>query len=179
MGRALLSEIVPSEIPFSAYNKVLGKKDLAELIDLCYRLTGNKKTVLLADALMQTGFRNAMRAGISISVHDMQMPPEKKLSDEQIAALKTWVSMGAPDPRERTATAWRPNADHWSFKPVANPSLPAVKDTAWPRNEIDRFVLARLEREGLRPAPEADPISLCRRLYFDLIGLPPTPEEVA
>src|SRR4051812_32276211 len=78
VGRALLSEIVPTEIPFSAYNKVLGKKDLAELIDQCYRLTGNKKTVLLADHLMQTGFREAMRAGISISVHDMLMPKEKK-----------------------------------------------------------------------------------------------------
>ncbi len=78
VGRVLLSEVVPAEIPFHLYNKVLGKKDLAELIDQCYRLTGNKQTVLLADALMQTGFRNAMKAGISISVHDMQMPPEKK-----------------------------------------------------------------------------------------------------
>ncbi|MEK6704226.1 MAG: DNA-directed RNA polymerase subunit beta' [Bdellovibrionota bacterium] len=78
VGRALLSEIVPEEIPFNLYNKVLGRKDLAELIDVCYRLTGNKKTVLLADRLMQTGFREAMRAGISISVHDMLMPPEKK-----------------------------------------------------------------------------------------------------
>ncbi len=78
VGRALLTQIVPEEIPFQAYNKVLGKKDMAELIDLCYRLTGNKKTVLLADHLMQTGFREAMRAGISISVHDMLMPPEKK-----------------------------------------------------------------------------------------------------
>jgi DNA-directed RNA polymerase subunit beta' len=78
VGRVLLSEIVPEEIPFSVYNKVLGKKDLAELIDQCYRLTGNKKTVLLADHLMQMGFRQAMKAGISISVHDMLMPPEKK-----------------------------------------------------------------------------------------------------
>jgi DNA-directed RNA polymerase subunit beta' len=78
VGRAMLSEIVPEEIPFPLYNKVLGKKDLAELIDNCYRLTGNKKTVLLADHLMATGFREAMRAGISISVHDMLMPPEKK-----------------------------------------------------------------------------------------------------
>jgi DNA-directed RNA polymerase subunit beta' len=78
VGRSLLSEVVPEEIPFSFYNKVLGKKDLAELIDQCYRLTGNKKTVLLADHLMQTGFREAMRAGISISVHDMLMPLEKK-----------------------------------------------------------------------------------------------------
>jgi DNA-directed RNA polymerase subunit beta' len=78
VGRAILSEVVPQEIPFAAYNKVLGKKDLAELIDQCYRLTGNKKTVLLADHLMQTGFRQAMRAGISISVHDMLMPSQKK-----------------------------------------------------------------------------------------------------
>ena len=78
VGRAILSEIVPEEIPFSVYNKVLGKKDLAELIDYCFRFTGNKKTVLLADHLMQTGFREAMKAGISISIHDMQMPPEKK-----------------------------------------------------------------------------------------------------
>ncbi len=78
VGRAILSEVVPTEITFAHYNKVLGKKDVAELIDLCFRLTGNKKTVLLADALMQTGFREAMRAGISISVHDMLMPPEKK-----------------------------------------------------------------------------------------------------
>ena len=77
-GRALLSEIVPIEIPFSVYNKILGKKDLAELIDVCFRFTGNKKTVLLADHLMQTGFKQAMRAGISISVNDMLMPPEKK-----------------------------------------------------------------------------------------------------
>jgi len=78
VGRALLSEVVPVEIPFKVYNKILGKKDLAELIDVCFRLAGNKKTVLLADGIMQTGFKQAMRAGISISVHDMLMPPEKK-----------------------------------------------------------------------------------------------------
>ncbi len=78
VGRVLLSEIVPEEIPFPVYNKVLGKKDLAELIDQCYRLTGNKKTVMLADHLMAMGFKQATRAGISISVHDMLMPPEKK-----------------------------------------------------------------------------------------------------
>ncbi len=86
VGRVLLSEIVPEEIPFSAYNKVLGKKDLAELIDTCYRLTGNKKTVLLADHLMQTGFKQAMRAGISISIHDMSMPNEKKAFLDQAYA---------------------------------------------------------------------------------------------
>jgi DNA-directed RNA polymerase subunit beta' len=85
----MLSEIVPTEIPFSAYNKVLGKKDLAELIDVAYRFTGNKKTVMLADHLMQTGFREAMKAGISISIHDMLMPPEKKeLLDKAYAQVQ-------------------------------------------------------------------------------------------
>ena len=78
VGRALLSEIVPTEIEFKLYNKVLGKKELAELIDICFRRTGNKKTVILADQIMQTGFRQAMKAGISISIHDMIIPAEKK-----------------------------------------------------------------------------------------------------
>ncbi len=78
VGRALLSEIVPTEIEFKSYNKVLGKKELAELIDICFRKTGNKKTVILADQIMQTGFRQAMKAGISISIHDMIIPAEKK-----------------------------------------------------------------------------------------------------
>ncbi len=79
VGRALLSEIVPTEIEFRAYNRVLGKKELAELIDVCFRKTGNKKTVILADQIMQTGFRQAMKAGISISIHDMIIPGEKKV----------------------------------------------------------------------------------------------------
>ena len=77
-GRAILSMAVPREIPFRLYNKILGKKELADLIDQTYRLTGNKQTVLLADALMQTGFRQAMKAGISISVHAMVIPEAKQ-----------------------------------------------------------------------------------------------------
>jgi len=78
VGRALLSEIVPTEMEFKTYNRVLGKKELAELIDICFRKTGNKKTVIFADQIMQTGFRQAMKAGISISIHDMIIPAEKK-----------------------------------------------------------------------------------------------------
>src|SRR5262249_50072620 len=66
---------------------------------------------------------------------------------------------------------------HWSFRPVARPALPSVRDARWPRNPIDTFILARLEKEGLRPAPEADRRTLLRRLSFDLLGLPPSPEE--
>src|SRR5262249_13157171 len=69
-------------------------------------------------------------------------------------------------------------ADHWSFRPIKRPAPPAVKDAAWVRNDIDRFILARLEREGVAPSPEADRVTLLRRLSFDLIGLPPSPQEV-
>jgi DNA-directed RNA polymerase subunit beta' len=77
VGRVLLCDIVPEEIPFQTYNKVMDKKQLAELIDTCYRIAGSKKTVVLADQLMSTGFKMAMRAGISICIDDMLMPEEK------------------------------------------------------------------------------------------------------
>src|SRR5690242_11325365 len=70
------------------------------------------------------------------------------------------------------------SAAHWAYMAPKRPPLPAVKNQAWPRNPIDAFVLARLEREGLRPSPEADRVTLLRRVTFDLIGLPPTPQEV-
>jgi hypothetical protein len=80
----------------------------------------------------------------------------------------------AEPPPERSS----PKTAHWSFQPVVRPPLPPVADTRWPRNPIDRFIVARLEKEGLTPAREADRPTLIRRLKFDLLGLPPTPEEV-
>lgn len=74
--------------------------------------------------------------------------------------------------------AQTPDQAHWAFAPVRDPRPPAVRDSAWPWSPIDRFILARLERAGLRPAPDADRRTLARRLHFDLLGLPPTPEEV-
>src|SRR4029077_14448985 len=68
--------------------------------------------------------------------------------------------------------------EHWAFKPVVRPKLATVQNPRWPRNAIDNFILAGLEKDGLSPAPEADRAILIRRLSFDLIGLPPTPEEV-
>src|SRR5689334_3955408 len=76
------------------------------------------------------------------------------------------------------ADAADPPAKHWGFQAPVRPPLPAVKNTAWPRTEIDRFILARLEREGLVPSPEADRVTLIRRLSLDLTGLPPTAAEV-
>jgi Protein of unknown function (DUF1549)/Protein of unknown function (DUF1553) len=71
-----------------------------------------------------------------------------------------------------------PGRPHWAFRPPVRPSIPSIKDAKWPRNDLDRFILARLDKEGLAPSPEADRTTLIRRLGFDLIGLPPTLEEV-
>jgi hypothetical protein len=117
---------------------------------------------------------------------DPKMPPAGKLPDAVIADLERWVRMGAPDPRSGPAGAGGPRLgtsieegrNFWAYRPPHRPAVPAVEDSAWPANDIDRFILARLEREGLRPAGEADRAVLARRLYFDLLGLPPTPEEV-
>lgn len=112
-----------------------------------------------------------------------RMPPKEKLPDGEIAILTRWVALGLPWPA--AAPAGLPASGitaeqrrFWSFQPIREPALPNVQDSAWPRTPIDRFVLARLESKGLRPAPEVDKLTLLRRLTFDLIGLPPTPEEV-
>ena len=99
---------------------------------------------------------------------DIMPPPEygKSLTQEQVDLLVRWVGEGAE---------WQ---NHWAFIPPANPDVPSVSNTAWPRNEIDRFILSRQEATGFEPAPEADRATLIRRLTFDLTGLPPTPEDV-
>ena len=97
---------------------------------------------------------------------DEQMPPKERLSDGEIRAFKAWVSEGADWP------------EHWFLKPVVKPAVPAVKQADWPRNDIDRFVLAKLESARLQPSPEADRRTLVRRLSLDLTGLLPTPKEV-
>src|SRR5262249_55877171 len=115
---------------------------------------------------------------------ELKMPPDKKLGDDVIAAFEKWVAMGAPDPRDGTVKVVKYAIDiekgrqFWSFRPPAKTPPPAVKDAAWPRGDIDRFLLAALEARGLRPVADADPRTLLRRVYFDLTGLPPTPEEV-
>jgi len=118
---------------------------------------------------------------------DLQMPPKGKLDDAEIAAIEEWVRRGAPWPdepfdeapgkKETFDLAARRDA-HWAWQPIDPASPPAVENTEWPRNDIDRYLLARLEREGLEPAPEADRRTLLRRVYLDITGLPPTPEEL-
>ncbi|MES2708205.1 MAG: PSD1 and planctomycete cytochrome C domain-containing protein [Verrucomicrobiota bacterium] len=121
---------------------------------------------------------------------DLAMPPKDgKLPPALIADLEKWVSMGAPDPRIQPVTTVKTGgpmtetmkaqaAKHWAFQPLRKPAVPAVTDTAWPANDLDRFVLARLEEKKLAPSPAADKRTLIRRAALDLTGLPPSPEEV-
>ncbi|MCL4785510.1 MAG: DUF1553 domain-containing protein [Verrucomicrobia bacterium] len=109
---------------------------------------------------------------------DSIMPPKgEPLTAAQVALIKAWIDEGAPWPDE-LADGEKTRSTHWSFQPVKRPEVPAVKDKRWTRNPIDNFVLARLEQEKIKPSPEADRITLIRRLSLDLLGLPPTPEEV-
>ena len=119
---------------------------------------------------------------------DLQMPPDRKLSQDVIARLERWVRMGAPDPRTGDPAAEPPREDpsdpdagrlHWAFRPLVEQPLPAVRNSDWTRSAIDSFILARLEAAELRPAPDADRRVLVRRVYFQLVGIPPTPSQVA
>ena len=116
---------------------------------------------------------------------ELRMPPKAKLPDSVIADFEAWIKMGAPDPRTGpTAVAARPSIDlakgreFWSFRSPKKSAPPAVKRADWPRGDIDRFLLAALESRGLNPVADAERPRLLRRLTFDLIGLPPTPEEL-
>lgn len=117
---------------------------------------------------------------------ELKMPPKGRLPQAVINDFERWVKMGAPLPRSFTAAVAQPKAEidiekgrqFWAYRPPVNPQIPAVRDAEWPRTTIDRFLLARLETDGLRPAPLADRETLIRRLTFDLVGLPPTPEEI-
>ncbi len=113
--------------------------------------------------------KSVLVARISTADPDEVMPPpkcNKPLKAEQVVLLKRWVQAGAQ---------WK---KHWSFIPPERPALPAIKNRKWPRNPIDYFTLARLEKENLKPNPEADKPTLIRRATLDLTGLPPTIEEV-
>ncbi len=105
--------------------------------------------------------------------HAEVMPARgEPLSAAQVSLLRDWIATGATWPEGVRA------AKHWSYVKPTRPDLPSVKNTTWSQHPLDRFVLSRLEREGLTPSPPADTAVLVRRLYLDLIGIPPTPEQV-
>ncbi len=116
---------------------------------------------------------------------DFEMPPKKVLPAAVVADFEKWIQSGAADPRRATRPVAKADSidieagrKHWAYQPLKAPALPKVTDAAWPANDIDRFILARLESAGLQPGADAKKIILIRRLYFDLVGLPPTPEEI-
>ena len=134
-------------------------------------IPGKPATSLLLAALRQDG--------------KLKMPPTKKLPSSVILDFEKWIAMGAPDPRDGKAAVMLGAAvdiekgrEHWAFKPLRQISPPNVRDRRWIRTGIDRFVRHRQEAVGVRPNSAAAPRVLVRRVYFDLIGLPPTPEQI-
>jgi cytochrome c553 len=115
---------------------------------------------------------------------DLEMPPKTKMPPEVIENFRQWILMGAPDPRVSRDIIVESTIDleegrkHWAFQAPVKSAPPAVSDHSWARNEVDRFILAKLEEHKLSPSPDAAPATLLRRLNYDLIGLPPKPSEL-
>jgi hypothetical protein len=120
----------------------------------------------------------------AVQYESLEMPPKGKLPDEVIDKLVQWVEMGAPDPRTGKAAQVKKTIDFaearkfWAFQRPKSITPPAVNDPSWPLSDIDRFILARQEAEHLHPVADADRVTWIRRVSFDLIGLPPTAEEI-
>ena len=116
---------------------------------------------------------------------DLEMPPKYKLSDDEIAHIKEWIELGAPDPRkgmledgEKLHKSTAPKAeDIWSFQAVEKPKVPSVKNSDWPKQKLDFFILSKLEEKGLSPSNFAEASVLLKRIHFVLTGLPPTVTE--
>ena len=116
---------------------------------------------------------------IRYSNPDFQMPPKSQLSKSIVDDFEKWIQSGAPFPKSLGKIDLMAKArTHWAFHPAKKYPRPTVSDSSWPKNDIDYFVLSTLEANKLKPSPTADPRTLVRRLSFDLIGLPPSPEEV-
>ncbi len=172
------------------------------LVEHCYEChsseAGKSKGGLFLDA--RTGWQVGGDSGPAIVPHepdsslliravrygdpDLEMPPDGRLSTEQIRVLEEWVETGATDPRDGSIQKEASSIDlekgrqFWSFQAPIASAPPAVQDTAWPKRDIDFFILSRLEAAGVQPNPPASDRELIRRIYFDLIGLPPTPEQL-
>ena len=117
-----------------------------------------------------------------VSGPEAKMPKQgPKLTADEIAFIRQWIDDGAPWPKGVTIAESKTaptDEEWWSLRPLTRPAVPAVKDAAWVRNPIDAFLLSAMEQKGLHPSPPADRATLLRRVTFDLIGLPPTPDEI-
>ena len=165
----------------------------------CHSVEAQRQGKLKGKLLLDTraGIRNGGESGPAVVPGDVdqsilvaairhesfEMPPKGKLGDNLIADFEKWIEMGAPDPRDGTAVVKREEIDieagmqFWSLQPLEQPDVPAVKSD-WPRSEIDRFIAAKHATEKLQPVADAEPRELVRRVYFDLTGLPPSPQAL-
>ena len=170
------------------------------LVEHCYRCHAADAKNVRGGLLLDTraGIRRGGESGPAVVPNDgdeslllsalrhdsFEMPPDRKLADPIIADFEKWIAMGAPDPREGEVRALPTGVNieagrkFWCFQPIARPDVPEVANNAWPITDADRFILRRLESKGLEPAADADRRTLVRRVYFDLIGLPPTPGQI-
>lgn len=123
----------------------------------------------------------------ALSYESFEMPPDRKLPQATIAAFRRWIELGAPDPREERQPAvsaetssvdWQVAKQFWAFQPPAQQRLPNVSHGNWPKRRHDYFILQGLEDVGLAPSPVAAPVTLRRRLWIDLLGMPPTEAEL-
>lgn len=179
------------------------------LVDHCYECHGGVPDTIKGglnltwrDGLLQGGDNgpvivpgNAAVSRLVQALHydnaDLQMPPAGKLADDVIASFTTWIEQGAVDPRDeppseidlKNTMSWENVRDRrmawWSFQPIANPTPPSVAGPAWNDNPIDQFIKQQLDAAAIPPSAPADALSLVRRLYFVLTGLPPSPEATA
>lgn len=134
-------------------------------------LRGGKRGPVLSPGSKQSRLLEAVRHEGSV-----RMPPSYRMKEEEIDTLERWITGGAAMPETAfVETEAKPN--HWAFSPPKRPAVPEVRDTAWARTAIDRFILARLEQAGVAPSPAASKETLLRRLHLDTTGLPPSPEE--
>jgi hypothetical protein len=174
--------------PFAAAKRVLEHRCLS-----CHNSRDQKGDFALGtrDELLESGMivpgdpqgSHLLSVVLADGDNPPAMPRESEpLSETELAALRTWIEAGAKWPEGVTLAEPRiNNFDWWSLQPLTRPAVPDISETAatdWPRTPIDRFVLAKLHEHGLTPSPEADRRMLIRRLSFDLVGLPPTPEEI-
>lgn len=198
-GSALTQQTAPSPEGLEFFEKKI-RPILADNCYSCHSERGKKPQGDLRIDLMESLLRGGASGKPAIVPGDpekslliaavrhadakLQMPPGDKLKPEQIKDLEQWVKMGAPAPKDKTIAAavaaydWNEAKKFWSFQPVKDHQPPKVKNEAWIKSPIDRFVLAKLEEKGLKPVADADRLTLIRRATFDLTGLPPTPEEV-
>ncbi len=153
----------------------LDTKELAEM-------GGNSGAAIVPGDLDESLLYNA------ITHQDFVMPPKRKLSENVIADFRTWIEMGAPDPRITAPSVLKPQisdedieqakAEFWAYKLPQKSAAPAVQHAQWSRTVVDPFILAKLEASGMKPAADAEPQQILRRLCFDLIGLPPSLEQL-